>query len=70
MTPVHFRLVGHLKNELNRDERGSPLAVLVGKDGQEIAQDAGCGLCEILDDAEEEKRGKEEEEGRLYSQVP
>lgn len=51
-TPVHFRHVGHLKNRLNEDENGKPMAVLVGKDGQEISEDAGSGVCEILDEAE------------------
>lgn len=53
-TPVHFRLVGHLKNRLNLDERGEPRAVLVGKDGQEIGEEAGRGVCRILEDAEAE----------------
>lgn len=51
-TPVHFRMVGHLKNTCNLDERGEPRAVLVGKDGQEISSDAGMGVCWVLDEAE------------------
>lgn len=51
-TPVHFRLVGHLKNRLNLDERGESRAVLVGKDGQEISAEAGMGVVWILDEAE------------------
>lgn len=51
-TPVHFRLVGHLKNRLNLDERGESRAVLVGKDGQEISPEAGMGVVWILDEAE------------------
>lgn len=50
--PVHFRMVGHLKNELNLDEHGQPMAVLIGKDGQEVDENAGRGVCEILDEAE------------------
>lgn len=57
-TPVHFRHVGHLKNTMNPDERtGQPMAVLVGKDGQEISSDAGVGVVWILDEAEVEERG-------------
>lgn len=51
-TPVHFRMVGHLKNSMNLDERGESRAVLVGKDGQEISPDAGMGVVWILDEAE------------------
>jgi hypothetical protein len=58
-TPVHFRLVGHLKNTCNPDEEGQPRAVLVGKDGQEISQDAGMGVVLILDEADAvEGRGR------------
>lgn len=56
-TSVHFRHVGHLKNEMNMGEDGAPMAVLVGKDGQEISPAAGLGLCAILDAAEEEEGG-------------
>lgn len=55
MTQVHFRFVGHLKNTCNPDDEGQPRAVLVGKDGQEISQDAGMGVVEILDIAEQEE---------------
>lgn len=62
-TPVHFRLVGHLKNTCNPDEEGLPRAVLVGKDGQEISQDAGMGVVWILDEADEvEGRGRLKDE--------
>ena len=59
-TPVHFRLVGHLKNTMNIDEEGKPMAVLVGKDGQEISADAGMGTVWVLDEAEaaEAQRGQ------------
>jgi len=52
-TPVHFRMVGHLKNTCNVDDvTGEPRAVLVGKDGQEISNDAGMGVAWVLDEAE------------------
>ncbi|PPJ50247.1 hypothetical protein CBER1_04874 [Cercospora berteroae] len=52
-TPIHFKLVGHIKNTRNYDEdKGEPHAVLVGKDGQEVNADAGRGVVRILDDAE------------------
>ncbi|KAF7193353.1 YTH domain-containing protein 1 [Pseudocercospora fuligena] len=49
---IPFRTVGHLKNTLNINEDGEPLAVLVGKDGQEISTDAGQGVVWVLDEAE------------------
>ena len=62
-TSVHFRLVGHLKNTCNPDDQGTPRAVLVGKDGQEVSQDAGMGVVFILDEADEgEGRGRLREE--------
>ena len=64
-TPVHFRHVGHLKNELNRDEEGKAMAVLVGKDGQEISAEAGMGLVWILDEAQEVEGGKERGKGGM-----
>lgn len=60
---MHFRHVGHLKNTCNPDDEGLPRAVLVGKDGQEISQDAGMGVVLILNEAEEaEGRGRLREE--------
>ncbi|KAF2215443.1 hypothetical protein CERZMDRAFT_82450 [Cercospora zeae-maydis SCOH1-5] len=57
-TPIHFKLVGHIKNTLNFDEeRGEPHAVLVGKDGQEVSPEAGRGVVQILDDAEVDAKG-------------
>lgn len=56
-TPVHFKMVGHLKNTCNPDESGVPRAVLVGKDGQEISQEAGMGVVWILDECEVEVGG-------------
>lgn len=61
-TPVHFRMVGHLKNRMNLDERGECRAVLVGKDGQEISEDAGMGVVWILDEAE---AGEKEKDGKV-----
>lgn len=52
-TSVHFKYIGHLKNTLNAEEDNQPMAVLIGKDGQEISTDAGMGVVEILDDAEQ-----------------
>ncbi|KAF2089390.1 hypothetical protein K490DRAFT_37441 [Saccharata proteae CBS 121410] len=40
-----FRRVGHLKNCLNEG-----LAVPVGRDGQEIEEEAGRQVCEIVDE--------------------
>ena len=61
-TPVHFRHVGHLKNSMNVDEStGKAMAVLVGKDGQEICEEAGMGVVWVLDEVEEvegERRGE------------
>ncbi|KXT00463.1 hypothetical protein AC578_1939 [Pseudocercospora eumusae] len=51
-TSIPFRTVGHLKNTLNMNEDGEPLAVLVGKDGQEVSADAGMGVVWVLDEAE------------------
>ncbi|KAM3416994.1 hypothetical protein BST61_g8577 [Cercospora zeina] len=57
-TPIHFKLVGHIKNTLNYDEdRGEPHAVLVGKDGQEVSAEAGRGVVQILDGAEVDAKG-------------
>lgn len=51
-TPIPFRQIGHLKNELNLDEKGEPRPVLVGKDGQDISQAAAMGVIWALDEAE------------------
>lgn len=58
-TPVHFRHVGHLKNNLNLDDRGQAMAVLVGKDGQEISPEAGMGVVWILDEVEDAEARKQ-----------
>ncbi len=42
---TRFSRVGHLKNALNEN-----LAVLVGRDGQEIEQNCGAALCELIDE--------------------
>lgn len=51
-TPIHFKLIGHLKNTFNIDDKGEARAVLVGKDGQEVSADAGMGVVWALDEAE------------------
>lgn len=48
---TNFSRVGHIKNSLNEGQ-----AVLVGRDGQEIEESAGLGLCECIDE-EAERRG-------------
>lgn len=58
-TPIHFRLIGHLKNTLNRDEKDEPRAVLVGKDGQEVSADAGMGVVWALDEAEPSEKDRD-----------
>jgi hypothetical protein len=42
---TRFSRVGHLKNLLNEGQ-----AVLVGRDGQEIDEQCGRALCELIDD--------------------
>jgi hypothetical protein len=42
---THFGKVGHLKNSLNEGQ-----AVLVGRDGQEIDEHCGMGLCGLIDE--------------------
>lgn len=42
---TRFQRVGHLKNALNEN-----LAVLIGKDGQEIEENCGAGLIELIDE--------------------
>ncbi|KAL9602058.1 MAG: hypothetical protein Q9179_002668 [Wetmoreana sp. 5 TL-2023] len=49
ITETRFNRIGHLKNALNEGE-----AVLVGRDGQEIEEECGRRLCELID---EEARG-------------
>ncbi|KAF2171787.1 hypothetical protein M409DRAFT_50430 [Zasmidium cellare ATCC 36951] len=58
-TSIHFRLIGHLKNTLNKDEKGESRAVLIGKDGQEVSADAGMGVVWALDEAEATANEKE-----------
>ena len=43
-SPIHFKHVGHLKITMNLDDKGMPMAVLIGKDGQEISAEAGEGV--------------------------
>lgn len=58
-------MVGHLKNTCNPDEEGQPRAVLVGKDGQEISQEAGMGVVWILDEVEEVEAKRLMAEGKM-----
>lgn len=52
ITPVHFHHVGGLNNLLNLDDDGMPRTVIIGRDGQEISEDAGHGVVSVLNDAE------------------
>ena len=45
----HFR---QIKNDLKPNNSGTPSAVVVGRDGQEIEPLAGRALCGILDNAQ------------------
>ncbi|KAK6606929.1 hypothetical protein H4I95_04578 [Botrytis cinerea] len=49
---VRFGKIGHLRNGLNDN-----LPVLIGKDGQEVEEGCGRGLCECLDGEVEEVLG-------------
>ncbi|SMY22311.1 unnamed protein product [Zymoseptoria tritici ST99CH_1A5] len=51
-TSVPFRLVGHLKNRLNLDEQGVARPVLIGKDGQEVCEEAGKGVVRVMEEVE------------------
>lgn len=42
---TRFHRIGHLKNALNGD-----VAVLIGKDGQEIDENCGASLIELIDE--------------------
>ncbi len=42
---TRFHRIGHLKNALNDNQ-----AVLIGKDGQEIEENCGRGLIELIDE--------------------
>lgn len=54
---TRFHKVGHLKNSLNEGQ-----AVLIGKDGQEIEEECGRSLVELIDEeVEEGLRGEWEE---------
>ena len=52
---TRFNAVGHLKNALNEG-----LAVLIGRDGQEIEEGCGRALCELIDEAAREQARYEE----------
>lgn len=45
VSETRFSRVGHLKNALNEGQ-----AVLVGRDGQEIEEECGVELCEVIDE--------------------
>jgi hypothetical protein len=42
---TRFHRIGHLKNAYNENQ-----AVLIGKDGQEIEENCGAGLIELIDE--------------------
>jgi len=42
---TRFHLIGHLTNALNENQ-----AVLIGKDGQEIEENCGASLIELIDE--------------------
>jgi len=42
---TRFHRIGHLKNSLNENQ-----AVLIGKDGQEIEENCGAGLIELINE--------------------
>jgi len=46
---TRFHRIGHLKNALNENQ-----AVLIGKDGQEIEENCGAGLIELIDEEYEQ----------------
>jgi hypothetical protein len=52
---TRFHRIGHLKNALNDNQ-----AVLIGKDGQEIEENCGRGLVELIDEECEQALGGEE----------
>ncbi|KAE9370411.1 YTH-domain-containing protein [Stipitochalara longipes BDJ] len=52
---TRFHRVGHLKNALNDNQ-----AVLIGKDGQEIEENCGRGLVELIDEECEQALASEE----------
>jgi hypothetical protein len=57
---TRFQRIGHLKNKYNENQ-----AVLIGKDGQEIEENCGAGLIELIDEevdqaiASEDRRSRE-----------
>jgi YTH domain-containing protein 1 len=52
---TRFHRIGHLKNALNDNQ-----AVLIGKDGQEIEENCGRGLVELIDEECEQALGGDE----------
>ena len=53
---TRFNRCGQLKNSLNEGQ-----AVLVGRDGQEIEEKCGRGLCELIDHSGSYRNGAENE---------
>ncbi|TVY46284.1 Zinc finger CCCH domain-containing protein [Lachnellula occidentalis] len=49
---IRFQRIGHLKNALNENQ-----AVLIGKDGQEVEEDCGLGLIELVHEEVREALG-------------
>ena len=41
---TRFSRISHLRNSLNEDQ-----PVLIGRDGQEIEEECGAGVCDIID---------------------
>lgn len=52
---TRFHAVGHLKNAYNEG-----LAVLIGRDGQEIEEVCGRRLCELIDETAKEQASYED----------
>ncbi|KAE8451563.1 hypothetical protein EG329_003636 [Mollisiaceae sp. DMI_Dod_QoI] len=51
---TRFHRVGHLKNAYNENQ-----AVLIGKDGQEIEENCGAGLIELIDEEADQALGRD-----------
>ncbi len=50
---TRFHRVGHLKHAYNENQ-----AVLIGKDGQEIEENCGAGLIELIDEEADQALGR------------
>lgn len=51
---TRFHRIGHLKNSLNENQ-----AVLIGKDGQEIEENCGKNLIELIDEEADQLLGSD-----------